>query len=287
MKLTANQAAELLKAAGLAHAEVVENDSDSDFDMDEGLSAIDSSRTEIIRPRLLETEKPLLEKEFTGKLNGTLNRVLARVTGMSAKDFTEGMSYEEKVKLAMDHVHAKAGEGSKAAADQIEEIRQAIIAEKDTEVNEWRGKHDMLVEKTTRAAKLAYMQKWIADKPIKGDKIVAAEDLLEYAEKDFVVKYDESKGEIGLFSKTNPELPAMNAANTQMIDLTEYAKNQFKRRDNWAEDTRHINPREKMEQQLRQPNPNTQPAPPEHQQRINPKIAALQDAIAARTQIQS
>lgn len=287
MKLTALQAVELLKAAGLAHAEVVESDDQSEYDRDEALTAIDVSRTDILKPSWAEAEKPNYEKEFTGKFNGTLNRILARATGMNAKEFTEGMSYEEKVKLAMDYVHNKAGEGSKDAAAQIEEIRQAIIAEKDTEVNEWRTKHDALHEKTTRANKLGHLQKWVTDKPIKGDKLVAAEDLLEYLEKDFVVKYDETKGEMGLYRKDNPDMPAMNAANTMPVDLTEYAKAQFKRRDNWAEDTRHIKPADAMQrqqqQQPRQPfNPNPDLQIP--QQQGNPKLAALQEKLSSMTQ---
>lgn len=280
MKITAQQSIELLKALGVATAELVEAEGDSEYDRDAAITSIDNSRLDILKPRITEQLRPEIERSISGMQGSKLSKWLVQHTGIDKKVFADGMGDEEKVKLAIAHLNSTRDAGAQDVLAQIEEVRKNVIAEKDKEVNDWRSKHDEVAAKYIRRDTIDALEKFLSDKPIKGDRKTAAEDLYEMAMKDYAVKYNEETKTIGFYQKDKPELPAMNAANTMPLDMTEYAKGKFEPRGNWATNTSHVNPANAMRNATQQPG-GTTPSPTRP---TNDPRGRLQEALKANAE---
>lgn len=271
MKVTAQQAIELLKHAGLQDAALVEDEKESEYERDGALQAIDNARGEYIKPKIEEMLRSEIEGKIAGKVGGTLERILIRETGIDAAQFKGITKDDDKIKLAVQHFMKSQDADKQDIQSELQKIADKHQQEKELLAKEWETKYGELNEKYVSRDTEEYLRTFLKDKPVLGDRDVAAKDLHRFLKDDFIVKYNEEKKAAELYSRANPAMPAMNSAGTLPLDLAEYAKEKFKPRNMWADDTRHINPKEAMQRHQQQDRQYHQ------QQQDNPE-----DALAAR-----
>lgn len=286
MKLTAKQAQELLKHAGLQDVELVEDEKESEYERDGALQAIDNARGEYIKPKIEETLKTEIESRIAGKVGGALERALIRKTGIDAAAFKGITKDDDKIDLAVQHLMSNQDKDKQDVQLELQKIADKHQQEKETIQKEWEGKYGELNEKYVSRDIKEYFRGFLKDKPVLGDRDVAAEDLYRFTKDDYIQKYNEEKKVVELYSRANPAMPAMNSAGTLPLDLAEYAKEKFKPRNMWADDTRHIKPTDAMrqEQQQRQRQLPTQPEQATLGAPKNPRLAELQEQLKERTQ---
>lgn len=244
MKLTQQQLSELLKGIGLADVELVENDTDADFDKDAALSAIDSNRRKVLEPQIESEIRPAIEGATHGKWKAALNRV----TGVGHKKMEGIDNVDEIAKLAVGHkVESVAGtqeETTKRFEEMMKTHNEAIEA-KD---KEWSGKYEELNNKYVSRDMLDFFKGKLKEAPLpeKLDRDIAAKDLMNYLREKYHLSYDEAAKQVALMDKANPAIPALNEAKNAQIDILAEAKSFFEPRNNWVTDMRNVNPADAM-----------------------------------------
>lgn len=216
MKITLDQALDLLKKAGLNDVEVVEAEADSDVNIDEALSAIDDSRSEFIKPKLTDE----LMSQVKGKQGVYLRDTLSKITGMTRNKLNAFDTDVEAVKAALSHWEETIGK----KPSELKEEMDALIAAHNAEMESVRKEYDSQLS----AVNAKYNDKNINDY-IGG--IVAEMNLPEGADKGMIAKIVrnalsdrvdlsfDAENQSVLALKKGANTPAMNDSGTQMFDF--------------------------------------------------------------------
>lgn len=241
MKATQKQLLEFAQAAGVEAVEIVEDEAQSDFNMDTALQAVDSAREGIIRPRIETQLRDTIEKEISGLNGGKLDAWLVEHTGIKRADL-KGLTDPQKVKAAKDFLVNQLEGDKQATQAKIEELRSTMEAERleavrsvEQERDQWKGKYidrDLLEALQTELKG--------APLPEKLDRSIAAKDLKSHLSELYHIQYNEQTKAIELFDKANTTMPALNGS--QKVKIMDEAKAFFEPRNNWMTDMRGANP---------------------------------------------
>lgn len=241
MKGTQEQWLSLISALAAGNAEVVDNESDSDFDLSSATSLIHSSVETILRPTLETELTESIKKEIAGLSGGTLRTTLGQLTGID-KNLLKDLKDKEAIKLAMEHYGKSIGADKEDVLKLVEKANQ----DKDTE---WGEKYTALEqEKESWRSKyidrdiLSALTKELENAPIPktANREVIARDLKRELGDNYIIQYDEDKGALGLFMKDKPTIPAhVDNVPVKVFDL---AKGFLEPRGLWEKDMRNENP---------------------------------------------
>lgn len=240
MKVTQSQLIELVQiAAGVQNVEVVEDESQSDYNQDTALQAIDSNREGIIRPRIEGTLRETIEKEVGGIHGGKLETWLTKNTGISRAAMKD-KSDEEKVALAVKHLTSQLDGDKQATQAKIDEI----LAEHNQQLESIKGDYESKLtaanQKYISREIRDYMKAELKDFPFKSDvdRDVAVEDLHNALMSKYDLNFDEANKAVKLFTKDKPGIEALNAAQTNKITIKDEATAYFTPRGQIAKDMR-------------------------------------------------
>lgn len=231
LKLSAKQAERFIKQLG-ADVELVADDqaiADKDLSFDEAITAVDASRSAIIKPNIEAEIRESLTSSLAGKFGGDLRAHLRRLSGNVLKTADlKDMKDEEAIQKFMETVV-----GQKDSS--LDDIRNQM----KTQLAEWETEKQSLIstkEKEYADLKNKYTERdidsLIHDElntiPITGgDKRVLASLAKAYVRDKYHTHYDESKKGIELRDLTNKEKIALNGqVAVQLKDvLQDFAKN--------------------------------------------------------------
>lgn len=239
MKVTQSQLIEFLQSLGVADVELVENDTDSDFDGDGVLGAIDSNREPILKARLHDSIYQEVATSISGKAGGTLRKSLRELTGMDRKALDSIQSDADAIKAAIDFKVGTLTQSQEDVQAKIKELQEAHDGELQTKKGEWEKQYNDLNTKYTERDLRGHFRT-LADAfplPAKADKSELSGDFYQHMASKFALKYDPDAKKLEIFDKANPNLPAM--ANNRMLDINEEAKNYFGKRAAWETDMRN------------------------------------------------
>lgn len=262
-KLTQKQLLDLASALGLAGVELVENETDSEFNLDAALSLVDGSRKPIIESQLRGGIEEAMRKEIEGRVNGSWRSALNRATGITHSKIKDIESIDDVLKLAIGHKVSSVEGNQEETTRKFEELVNAHN-EAITKANqEWEGKYNSLNEKYIGRDMLSVIEGKMKDAPLpqKLDRKIAAEDFMSHLRNKYHLSYDEAQRAIALMDKGNPAVPALNETRTQAVDMMAEMKSFFEPRALWVTDMRHVNPAEAMKQ-VQQPTPQGFNVPP-------------------------
>lgn len=257
-KLTQQQLLDLASALGLAGVEVVENESDSDFDRDAALSLIDGNRRKILEPQIREEVEGSAKVAAEGRVLGGIRAMLARNTGLShskLKEFPED-KMEDAIKAAIQHKISQIEGNTEETTKKFEELMQAHNQALEAKETEWNGKYSELNDKYVTRDMLDVLRGKLKDAPLPEglDKDIAAKDLMSHLREKYHLSYDEAQKAVALMDKANPAIPALNEAKNAQIDILAEAKNYFEPRSLWVTDMRGKNPADAMQGRGNNPN---------------------------------
>lgn len=248
MKVTIEQALELLKVAGVQAVEVVEDSTQSTFDKDEALTLIDNSRSQVIKPKIEAELKGDITNTVMGKLHGSLNSVLAQNTGASRSEIDRITDISERVKFAIEH-KAKQLEGSQV---EIDNRFNEVINKHNQEVEALKGEYEAKVAEANNKYIQRDIQNYLATKlgdaplPKETDRLIAANDFQKHLADKYHVSYDEAGKMVKLYDKQNPQTMALNDKGTNPVDIMSEAETYFKPRGLWHTDMRNKNAKEEL-----------------------------------------
>lgn len=253
-KLTQKELLDLASALGLAGVELVENETDSEFNLDTALSLVDGSRKPIIESQLRSGIEEAMRKEIEGRVNGSWRSALNRATGITHSKIKDIESIDDVLKLAIGHKVSSVEGNQEETTRKFEEL-VAAHNEAITKANqEWEGKYNSLNDKYIGRDMLSVIEGKMKDAPLpqKLDRKIAAEDFMGHLRNKYHLSYDEAQRAIALMDKGNPAVPALNETRTQAVDMMAEMKSFFEPRALWVTDMRHVNPAEAMKQQQSQ-----------------------------------
>lgn len=240
MKLTQKQLEQVLKALQL-DAEVVENESDSDFDMEDVLNKVDSTRGAILRPQWEQEHTSKIESAVNGKIGNIITRQLAEITGIDKSKLTSDMKDTDKIRTAFEHYKSTLGADEQSTAKKVQELIDAHKNELTTKESEWKQQLDAANEKYVSRDMRDYVNTNILkDAPLSPtlDRNVASQDLYSHLQSKYTMKWNEQAKKIEFFDKENPNMPALRG--NQTINPLDDAKEYFTPRGNWATDMRNV-----------------------------------------------
>lgn len=246
MKLTQAQAIELLKSAGLVDAEVVENEADSTYNQDEALTAIDTTRSQILEPKFNEKMQDANWRNVSAKYGADVRKFLAKASGLSRSQLDKIEKDEDAISKAFEHYTQHVSGDANETKKRLDEIIEAHNKEKEDLIKQ--HTEQLTSEKNIRLDR--YAQDYIADVlkdapfPNKADRNILAKDYYNHLKNEYLTQYDEEGKKINLFDKNKPTFPAMNG--NMPVDLKEKAKEFFTPRGQWETDMRNVNPAEAM-----------------------------------------
>lgn len=276
MKLTAQQAVTLLTALGVQAAEVVDNETDSDYNEETAIAEVDAARTPFLEATITNSVK----SKLAGMSGDKLTQMLAKQTGLARKEF-DGKTDDEKVKIAVEHIKSLGKETEQSVSDRINEITNALNEEHTAKYKELETERDTWRNKYTDRDILAAISKGLEEAPLSQNfkRDIAASDLKRELQNKYHLQYDEAKGELQFFEKGNPEMPAFNDKK-QPIKILDEAKGYFEPRNGWVTTTKEqdaIAATNKMAAQ------NTQYLPQQQQQGPQGQKLSYADQMKAAT----
>jgi hypothetical protein len=243
MKFTTGQLIELAKEIGFQDAEVVEVDTDSDYNKDTALQTVDAARAKVLNPQF----KTDMLKELTGQATrSTALEVTKRLKAMTGIDSSElkDLPWEEQLEKAVDYYKSTLSKDTEGLREEMksmaEKHNEAIeLSKKQIKETEdgWKSKWNSREIRST-------LESVLKDAPILegADRGVIAEDFQNHLVNKYHLSYDEAAKAVNLFTKDNPEMPAFNETKTATIQLIDEAKNFLTPRGLWQTDMRNKKP---------------------------------------------
>lgn len=245
MKLTQKQLTDLLASLGVKGVEVVDDETQSEFNADSFLTAIDANREPILQSKFRDG----LTKEIQGRQGGILRGLLTRATGMSRKELDDIEADADAIKAAIDH-QLKLVEGDKQQVkDQLDQVLanhaaeiQKLAQEKDAEIAAANEKY------IDRDVTEYYLDR-LNGLPIseKADKKFIAGLWKEAMKASHHVKYDEQKRGVSYYNKDKTDNLSLNESGTGPIDDTAILKDIATKIGAWETDTRNLNPLDQLQ----------------------------------------
>lgn len=241
MKLTPKQQTELLSSLLNEDVEVVENETDSDFDRGVAVDKIGASLMPTLKSQYEKEWREEFEPKIAGKVGGTLERMLIRETSIDGK-LLKGKSDEEKIKIALEY---KMGQLDKDKSEWQEELKrvgdekQALIDQYEAKVkeveNDWRGKYN---QKEINNFYRSQLDK--APLNPKTDKEIASRDFTQYMATKYNLSFNEAANMVEYFQKDKPELPAQSKSASGKIEIMSEMEEYFKPRGLWETNTSNL-----------------------------------------------
>jgi len=248
MKLTNQNALDLLKTLGIQDVELVADDAASDYSQDAAIQLVDAARTPIISQKILTEETGKIHGEVAGKINNAIRNQLHKLTGVSKSDI-EGKNSDEAMQLAFAHWAKTTGGDKEAFAAQLNEVMASKDATLTQKEKEWADKYGALESKYTRKEIMDGLNGIYATaKGIKptANKALLAGDFLTSLESEAIVKYNSESKEFELYDKTNPAIRLLDKSKNGFAKVEDRIKEYHSARDQWHEDARQENAVEKM-----------------------------------------
>lgn len=263
-KATLPQTLEALKAAGV-DIEIVDNETDSTYDIDSVLSSIDDNRGKILKPKIAEELEQGAWEKATGKYGGLLRNKLCKETGIPISQLTKIEKDEDAIKAAIAYMN----DNIQGEAAEVKKKFDEITTQHQKEIDELKSQHEtaLSAEKNIRIKRdsLDYIKKEVLkDIPLPdgADRDIIAEDYYNSLTNRYGVTYDENGKKIDLYQKEKPSFPAMKDGTTQPILLAEDAKGFLSVRGMVKKDMRDVNPADAMKNANAQPYNNNVPKQP-------------------------
>lgn len=240
MKLTAEQAIQFLSSLGVSGAELVENETDSDFNRESALSEIDNSRMPVLKSKYEAEWTPEFEKKISGKVGGTLETLLSRKFGIPRKNLQgDGLSDSEKIDMAIQFHSEQSGKTESALQDEIRKMiseKESLLSTHENALKEventWRGKFN---QKEINAQYRSALDK--APISQRADKEALTADFAAYMANKYHLSYNEALKAVEYFQKDNPAIPAQSESASGKIDLNTEMEQYFKPRGLWEVST--------------------------------------------------
>lgn len=251
MKLTQAQLLEAAKAIGLQGVEVVENESDSDYDLNAVIAAVDDNRGKILRPKIEEEVSSELTRSIDGRRGGELRNYLIKETGIPRKDIEKIEKDHDAIKAAIAYKSSLIEGDTKEVKAKFDEIIAQHNTEKETLVKEWEDKVNAERNIRIRRDAVDYLQNSVfKDIPLSedADRSVISQDYYNYLQGEFDARFDETGKKIDLYDKAKPSFPATIAGTSQPVNLIEHAKQYATVRGSVKKDMRDVNPAAAMQQ---------------------------------------
>jgi len=237
-KYTQKQLTDLLSTLMGETVELVEADTDSDFNADAVLSAIDKARTPVIKSALHKD----IHSELSRKINGSYRNNLSKLTGIPVADLAD-LESEQMLSKSLDFMKASMSDDGKKWAEERanmlkshEDEKSKITAELTTKYNELEGRLtrkqmlDILTNNHTEAKGL----------PEKANRALMAEGFLSYIESLGIPKISEDGKRIALYRKDAPEMQMLNESQNNVVFADDYIKPRYTELGLWNEDTRDV-----------------------------------------------
>lgn len=143
-KATADQLRRYLKELTGVSVEVVEDDSETNFDEKAIYDAVDKNRMAILRPKIEEE----VRSEVSGIFGNRLRKALKKHCGLSGKSLEEIKDDEEAIAAAFKDYEAKWSGDAKEMNKKLEEIaalkdkeREELRIQLESQVGEWQKKY--------------------------------------------------------------------------------------------------------------------------------------------------
>lgn len=248
-KYTMPQVISLLEAVGVTHVEVVDDEKDSDFNMDTALTAVDTTREAIIGPRLVAAKEAEILSGVSGKVNGSIRAEVARLTGVATKEL-DGLDTKEIVKKGLEHYAVTLGKGKEELRAELENMMSTHNTATETLKAEYEGKLSAGEKKyQTREIVDALTEIHTAAKglPKDANRRALAESFYTLLSNQYNIKYDEAKKEVVLYDKTNPDIRAYtNEQKNTFMTPADCMVSTYKNQGLWSEDNRGVDPAKEM-----------------------------------------
>lgn len=252
MKLTQSQLIQLVQSAGLKGVEVVEDEAQSEFNLDDGLNAIDKSRKSIFEPQLEKDLTENLEKQISGKMLGTIRSMLSRASGLSNRKLEEAMQssgeIEDMVKTAFKHKESTMESAGEDVQKRVNELIEAHTKEKESLTQEFTQKITEAEQKYIDRDINEYLYSNVINKsplPSTADKLLLTSDFKKHLRDKYNLSYNEAEKMLDLMDKGNAKMPALNGS--VKVDIMNEAQQYFSARGQWQTDNRNENPAKLME----------------------------------------
>lgn len=258
-KLTAKQALELLKIIGV-DAELAETDADSDMVAKDGvpdfkpltnddlINLVDTSRKEVISPRILAAKADEMYNTITAKVFGGLRKTLI-AKGIPAAEL-EGKTEKEMAEIASAHFMSTASADVKTLQQQIADMGSAHQLALDKVTTTEKAKYSELEGKYQRKSILDTLEgSYKGAKGIspKADVKILADDFLAAQErKGLSARLSADGKEVEWYKADNTR--HLNEAGTVPENTLGMIKSFHEPRGQWNEDNRTLSALEQMQQ---------------------------------------
>lgn len=242
-KVTATKLIEFLNNLGVQGVEVVDNDTDVDFDPEEGLKTVDIARRKILEPQIIQEQSEKIKGEIAGKNAGTFRSLLVRNFGIDRKEL-DNLNDEEMLKKALSHHDGKFSKDTEDLRKEIQDMVEKHNGNIAKVREEYEGK---LTE-----AQLRYIDRdideailnEIKDAPLpKGaNRVALAKQLKAELRNEAHIEYDETTKGIHLRDRSNKEKKLYNSNGTAELKIIDKAKDFFSNLGIWETNTSNVNP---------------------------------------------
>lgn len=229
LKLSSNQAIDLLKTLGVQVAEISAEDN-PEFKPDEAIATIDGARRKILEPQILEAHKEKLTSETMGRMAGTLRTLVARKTGISKAEL-EGLKDEEMIEKGLAHYESKMGQDTEGLREEMKKMAESHKNSLTKRESELLAKVEEAENKYKSHFVIESLAEEIKDLTLTEgtDRIYAAKLLHRELQERAHINFDESTKKTFLRDKTNHELPLYNEGKTAELKSVDIANEIFGR----------------------------------------------------------
>lgn len=238
-KFTAKQLTDLLSKLTNQAVELVENDTDSDYDENVLLSAIDSSRTPIIK----QLVKDDIHGEALRKTNDAYRKSISSKFGVPLSELN-GLESDAILEKAIDHYKSNSTDSDKAQQKKIDEILKAHSDEVARINGDWEKKHNEVTGQLTRKSLidvLAKAHKNATGLPVDMNKDKAAEAFLSELERKGVLKLTQDGSDIEIYDRNDPTTRLLNQSKTANITVNDFLKGHYTELGLWKDNTSDVN----------------------------------------------
>ena len=244
MKVTQEQLIEALQKLGVQDVEIVENADDSEYNLSELLTTVDTTRTPIIKQKVEGELTDSITAAKLGELNGMFKKMIAKTFGVSASQLYKLETTDEALEFAKK-AYTEQFDGDKQETDRkFNELVERYNKEKEEVENEWKGKYTKLEDEHYTGKMIEHLHEQLKEVPTTWDKMVAAKEILNYSKSLYDVKIED--GKLNYYEKGTNRI-ALNKAGNEHLKHADIAREYLEPRNGWATDTRNLKPTEQQQ----------------------------------------
>ena len=238
-KVTQQQLIDLLSKLTSQAVELVENETDSEFNEDGFLQSIDKSRSPII--------KQLLQKDIHGeamrKTNDAYRKSVSAKFGVPLADLA-GLESDEILEKGLQHYRENTQDSGKQQQTKIDEMLAAHKNEVARINSEWEQKHNEVTGQLTKKSMLDVLARYHKDAkglPVDMNRDKAAEMFLTQLEKIGIAKLNVDGNDIEIYDRNDPSTRVLNQAKTATLGVSDLLKSHYSDLGLWKENTSDVN----------------------------------------------